>query len=263
MTTIDPGEATPLARTEADDQTDAEPTQDKPKAPKPRVCPHCHRVIERLPPKPRDLGLILHYLLHRVPIQSRITAAQVERARAFCHMRPARLAALQAEPHARHWRSMLGKRARRLAWLKEHGEPPPDGWSPPGPGEPDRLEAVAALRVYWWKVRPFVAKMKRRPGAQHQKLTNRYLATRKIRSPSKRMAALDRTEALMMLQHMATEKPVDVWAFARLYQIAFPEEAQEEASPDPLPSEEGKRKRAGGQPAPAGPPPARPATHPQ
>lgn len=165
-----------------------------------RICPNCGKPIPRLPTKPRDLGLLLHTLTFRVPVEEPINEAWIETARRHCHMSVSRLAELRAEPHTRHWRYMAEKRARRLAWMQEHGIPPPYGWTPPVPGIPEHTRAVVAMRLYWKKVRPIIAKLKRRPDAQRAKMLNRYLATRNIRSRSRRLGALNDVEARLVMQ---------------------------------------------------------------
>jgi len=45
----------------------------------------------------------------------------------------------------RHWWRMLDKRARRLAYAREHGGRCPSGWTPPAPGEIERPAPVVAL----------------------------------------------------------------------------------------------------------------------
>jgi hypothetical protein len=139
---------------------------------KPKLCPHCGKDT-RLTPKPRDLGLLLHLLVFRVPIEEQITEAWIEIARKHCRMTPERLAVLRAEPHARHWHSLTEKRQRRLDWAKAHNGQAP-AFIPPAPGERDHRSAVIGMRTYWKKVRPMISKMKKRPAAQWTKLANRY-----------------------------------------------------------------------------------------
>ena len=226
---------------------------DEPHKPKPRTCPHCGKDIPPLPKKPRDLGLLLNVLLYRVPIEAEITEAWIETARKHCRMKPERLAELRAGPHARHWRNMADKRARRLAWKQEQGTPPPWGWTPPAPGEPDHEEAVLALRLYWKKVRPVLAKLKRRPNAQRDKLTNRYLATRKIRSRSRKLAALNDVEARLVMQwNLERGGRVSVRDFLALRSQMLPDDSlrrfrKNKAAGMGL-SEENPEKNAGGKP---------------
>jgi hypothetical protein len=141
---------------------------------KPKLCPHCGKDT-RLTPKPRDLGLLLHTLVHRVPIEEPITEAWIEIARKHCRMSPERLAVLRSEPLARHWRYLTEKRQRRLDWAKAHNGQAP-AFIPSAPGERDYKPAVIGMRTYWKKVRPMISKMKKRPAAQWTKLANRYQA---------------------------------------------------------------------------------------
>jgi hypothetical protein len=46
----------------------------------------------------------------------------------------------------RHWRRMLEKRARRLAYARAHGGHCPPGWTPWVPGEKERPAPVGALK---------------------------------------------------------------------------------------------------------------------
>jgi len=143
---------------------------------KPRLCPHCGKDT-RLAKKPRDLGLLLNHLLQAVPLEVVITEEVIEQARLHCQMKPERLAALRSPDHARHWRYLVEKRERRLAWAKEHGEAPT--FTPRAPGEPDYTRAVEALRLYRKHVRPLLVKMKRRPAAQLTKMANDQIAANK------------------------------------------------------------------------------------
>jgi hypothetical protein len=166
--------------------------------PKPRTCPHCGKAILRLPKKPRDLGLLLHVLLYRVPKEKPITEPWIEVARKHCHMKPERLAELRAEPHARHWRRMEERRAARLAYFKQHGELPPLGM-PLLPGEPDRSAQIDALYRYRkGGLAKLKARMRKRPEADRAKLANRFAAMQRIRSPSRRLAALDDVVARLL-----------------------------------------------------------------
>jgi len=149
---------------------------------KPKLCRHCGKEI-RLTPKPRDLGLLLHLMVHRVPMEEPITEAWIEIARKHCRMTPERLAVLRSEPHARHWRYLTEKRQRRLDWAKGHNGQAP-AFIPPAPGARDHTKAVTGLRTYWKKVRPMISKMKKRPAAQWTKLGNRYEAANKGRAKS-------------------------------------------------------------------------------
>jgi len=169
------------------------------KAIKPVICPHCGKPIRKAA-KPRDLGLLLHALTYRVPVEQKITEDWIETARKHCRMKPERLAEIQGKDHARFWQYMEDKRARRLAWLKDTGDMPPYGWTPPRPGEPDHTNAVHAMKVYRKTVAKLKAKQRRNPNAQSQKLFNRYLATRKIRSTNRRLEALNDVEARLVLQ---------------------------------------------------------------
>lgn len=166
---------------------------------KPIVCRHCGKEI-RLPPKPRDLGLLLHVLTYRVPIRKTITEDWIETARKHCRMKPERLAALRNKDYERLWSYMEQKRSRRLAFLEEYGEPPPYGWTPPATDEPDHSQALIGMRTYRKTIAKLKAKQKRNPEAQGEKLLNRYLATRKIRSKSRKMAALNDIEARLLIQ---------------------------------------------------------------
>lgn len=225
---------------------------DESQKPKPVVCPHCGKAIRKTT-KPRDLGLLLNVLLYRVPIEAAITPAWIETARKHCRMAQARLAELRGEPYSRFWRYMTDKRARRLAWTQEQGAPPPWGWTPPAPGEPDHNEAVLALRLYWKKVRPILAKLRRRPDAEADKLTNRYLATRKIRSRSRKLAALNDVEARLVMQwNLERGGRVSVRDFLMLQSQMLPDDSLRRFKKKPVRmglSAGSPEKNAGGKPS--------------
>jgi len=190
---------------------------------KPIICPHCGKPIRKVK-KPRDLGLLLHALTYRVPVEQEITEAWIETARKHCRMKPERLAEIQGKDHARFWRYMEDKRTRRLAWLKDTGEMPPYGWTPPRPGEPDHTNAVHAMRVYRKTVAKLKAKQRRNPNAQSQKLFNRYLATRKIRSTPRRLEALNDVEARLVLQWKIESGDVTLDDFHALETAMLPDD---------------------------------------
>ena len=56
------------------------------------------------------------------------------------------------------------------------------------------------MRTYRKTIAKLKAKQKRNPEAQGEKLLNRYLATRKIRSKSRKMAAFNDIEARLLIQ---------------------------------------------------------------
>ena len=151
-------------------------------------------------PKPRDLGLLLHALTYRVPVEDKITKKWIETARKHCKVKPERLAVFQGEDYARFWEYMEDRRGRRLAWLKETGEMPPYGWTPLKDGEPDHTKAVFGMRAYRRSLAKLKAKYRRNPDSKSDQLCKRYLATQKIRSPSKKLEALNDVQARLVLQ---------------------------------------------------------------
>ena len=169
------------------------------KTPKPRICRHCGKPI-RMEPKPRDLGLLLHALTYRVPVKDKITKEWIEAARKHCRMNLERLIKLQGEDYKRFWGYMEDRRSRRLAWLKETGEMPPYGWTPLQDCEPDRTKAVIGMRAYRHTLAKLKARYRRNPNSQSDQLYKRYLATQKIRSPSKKLEALNDVQARLLLQ---------------------------------------------------------------
>jgi hypothetical protein len=172
--------------------------------PKPRTCPHCGKDIPTLPKKPRDLGLLLNVLLYRVPIEAEITEGWIETARKHCRMKPERLAELRAGFHARHWPRMIERRAARLAYFKQHGELPPR-WAGLLAGEPDHYEQLAGMHRYRKDgLAKMKAQLRRHPDKMGDKLTNRYLATKRIRSAPRKSAALDAVMA-QMTAHMGAQ----------------------------------------------------------
>jgi hypothetical protein len=95
---------------------------------------------------------------------------------------------------------MEDRRGRRLAWLKETGEMPPYGWTPLKDGEPDHSKAILGMKMYRRTLAKLKAKHRRNPDSQSDQLCKRYLATQKIRSPSKKLSALSDLEARFVLQ---------------------------------------------------------------
>ena len=165
----------------------------------PVVCPHCGKPIRKAP-KPRDLGLLLHVLTYRVKVESEITEEHIDAARQHCKMSPERLAELRGKDHARFWGYMLEKRALRLEWLNVIGHPPPYGWTPPREGERDNRAGVQAMKAYYKIVAKLKAKMRRNPEAQAQKIFNRYLRSKRLRSDSRKWAALTDVEARLAIK---------------------------------------------------------------
>ena len=165
--------------------------QHEPHKPKPRTCPHCGKVIQTQPTKPRDLGLLLHRLVYSVPVETPITEDLIETVRKHCRMTPERLAALRVEPHARHWPRMEERRAARLAFFRQHGRPPPPGL-PLLPNEPYRLKQINGFfRYRKGGLAKLKARVKQRQESATEKLANAYLKTKRIKSPSRKSAALD------------------------------------------------------------------------
>ena len=85
-----------------------------------------------------------------------------------------------------------------MAWLKETGEMPPYGWTPLKDGEPDHTNAVFGMRAYRRTLAKLKAKHRRNP--DFNQLSKRYLATQKIRSPSKKLRALNDVQARLVMQ---------------------------------------------------------------
>lgn len=159
--------------------------------PKPRICPNCGKVIPKLPKRPRDLSLLLHVLLYRVPLEAEITEAWIEKVRTHCRMKPERLVELRTGHHARHWPRIIERRAARRAYFKEHGKLPPR-WMGLLPGEPDHDAALAGFRRYRkGGLAKIKARLRKHPDTVWEKLTKRYLSTKRIHSLPRKSAALD------------------------------------------------------------------------
>jgi hypothetical protein len=158
---------------------------------KPRICPNCGKEIPKLPKRPRDLSLLLHVLLYRVPLEAEITEAWIEKVRTHCRMKPERLVELRAGHHARHWPRMIERRAARRAFFIEHGKLPPR-WMGLLPGEPDHDAALAGFRRYRkGGLAKIKARLRKHPDTVWEKLTKRYLSTKRIHSLPRKSAALD------------------------------------------------------------------------
>jgi hypothetical protein len=178
-----------------------------------------------LPKKPRDLGLLLNVLLYRVPIEAEITEAWIETARKHCRMKPERLAELRAGPHARHWPRMIERRAARLAYFKQHGKLPPR-WAGLLPGEPDHIEQLdGAHRYRKGGLAKMKARLRKHPDATGDKLTNRYLATKRIRSAPRKSAALDDITARLSVQLGAHTGKLKLREYEYLKSAMLPDDA--------------------------------------
>jgi len=156
--------------------------------------------------KPRNLGLMLWYLVYRVPVLDKLTDAWVLKAREHCRMSSERYQKLQDPEYAIHWNRMRGRRQRRLEYYQENGSVP-DGWSPPGPGEPDRSKQVAAMKLHRKLLAPKRALFRKMKQGKDKRFwawhTKRYLRSRKIRNRAERLAELDVLEALMFERVLA------------------------------------------------------------
>jgi hypothetical protein len=161
--------------------------------PKPaiRTCPHCGKIILRLPTKPRDLGLLLHWLVYSVSCEKPMTELLIEEARKHCRMTLERLAALRVTPNDRHWRRMEERRAARLLHFERYGKLPQPG-IPLIPGEPERFHQINAFRRYRkGGLAKLKARLRKHPETAEVKLANRYQATKRIKRPSRKLAAID------------------------------------------------------------------------
>jgi hypothetical protein len=118
---------------------------------------------------------------------------------------PVRLAELQTEPCARHWRRMHERRGARLAYLKEHKELPPR-WMPLWPGKPYRRVQLAGFLPHRkaglakWK-----ARARKHPLSSVNKITNRDPATKRIRPRPRKLAALNDAMVLLVANYLARQ----------------------------------------------------------
>lgn len=190
-----------------------------------RICPHCGKEIAKLPKKTRDLGLLLHMLTYRVPIEKDICEGWIEAARVHCKMSPERLAMLRASDHARHWPRMLQRRAARLAYFEAHGELPPR-WKGILPGEPDRRVQLAGLiRYRKGGLARLKSKYRKHPETAEIKLANRYLATRRIRSKARRSVALDDVMFRLLAQLRLQGGKLSLRTYESLQSCMLPDDA--------------------------------------
>jgi len=193
--------------------------------PKPRTCPHCGKDIPNLSKLPRDLGLVLHCLLYRVPVEAEITEAWIETARKHCKMKPERLAELRTGDHARHWPRMLQRRAARLAYFKQHGELPPR-WAGLLPGEPDHYEQLAGIHRYRkGGLAKMKARLRKHPDTAGDKLTTRYLSAKRIRSAPRKSAALDDVMARLAALMGAHAGKLTLREYEALKSVMLPDDA--------------------------------------
>jgi hypothetical protein len=141
--------------------------------------------------------------MYRVPIEMEITEPWIETARNHCKMKPERLAQLRTGDHARHWPRMVARRAARLAYFKKYGKVPPR-WMGLLPGEPDHDRQLVGLHRYRkGGLAKLKAKLRKRPNATADKMVNRYLASKKIRSRARKIAVLDDLTARLTAQQEA------------------------------------------------------------
>jgi len=193
--------------------------------PKLRTCPHCGKEIPNLSKLPRDLGLMLHCLLYRLPVEAEITEASIETARKHCKMKPERLAELRTGDHARHWPRMLQRRAARLAYFKQHGELPPR-WAGLLPGEPDHYKQLAGIYRYRkGGLAKMKARLRKQPNTIWDKLTTRYLSAKRIRSAPRKSAALDDIMARLTAQMGAQAGKLTLRQFEALKSIMMSDDA--------------------------------------
>ena len=68
------------------------------------------------------------------------------------------------------------------------------------------------------------AKMRRRPDAQAEKLLNRYLGQKRLRSTSKRLAALDDVEARLLMQMAIQSGKVSMETYPSIAQAKLPDD---------------------------------------
>jgi len=96
---------------------------------------------------PRDYGLLLWYLIHRIPVnRKRLWPSHIKEALRHCKMPMERLEECRRR-WPRLWASMLKRRRRRLDYWLKHGDIP-EGWTPPDPNNPKTAADVTALREY-------------------------------------------------------------------------------------------------------------------
>jgi hypothetical protein len=111
-----------------------------------------------------------------------------------------------------------------IEYFKQHGRRP-DPWEPLLPGEPDRSWQLAALRHYRkGGLAKLKARMRKSPNTQSDKLANRYLATRKIRSKSRKSAALDDVLARFVANTVAQTGKITLAEYERYRTLMLPDD---------------------------------------
>ncbi len=156
----------------------------------PVTCPHCGKPIARAKP-PRDLKLLLWHLTHKVPHDTPLSEAVIREAATHCRMKPDRLSELRSETFLHQWKLMESRRERRLAWAKANNRPPPVGWTPPAPGEPDHSTAVTALQLYRITAARVKARLRKSPGAASDQIWNLYERARRLKDSPRKTAAMN------------------------------------------------------------------------
>lgn len=169
----------------------------------------------------RNHKLLLWFLTYKVPADESLTEAWIESARLHCKMKPEVLSDFRTSKYARWWAAMNDKRARRLAWFKEHGQAPRDGWTP---GIPAKAKAVAAMMRYRKTIAPLKSKVKKRPQAQSMKLENRLKAARRCRASHTKMAALNDVEARLVMKWKAEDGTLTLDDYAALKSGTLPDD---------------------------------------
>jgi hypothetical protein len=97
---------------------------------------------------PKNFSLACWWLTYRLPVEYEDVSAYVERAAKQSGMSFAAFTVCQGL-FPKTWQRVLAKRAVRLAFLRERGEYPPDGWAPlPGDGRALNVPREAQKRQF-------------------------------------------------------------------------------------------------------------------
>ena len=94
----------------------------------------------------KRVRLALWWMLYRVPIDVDAGSRRDWQIRCAAHIKwDMETFNDMTRVFPRHWQRMLDKRARRLAYAKDHGGECPSGWTPPAQGETIRNAPLFAL----------------------------------------------------------------------------------------------------------------------
>ena len=82
------------------------------------------------------------------------------------------------------------------------------------------------MRTYWKTVAKLKARARKNPDTADEKLLNQYLAIARIRSRSRKLAALNDIEARMLMQWAAERGELTMEKYRTLIEMTLPDDAR-------------------------------------